>query len=755
MASQNPTAATGHIGRATPRVDGRAKVTGEARYAAEFTAPDLLHGVVVSSTVARGRIVSIDTAAARSVPGVVEVMTHENRPRTAWLDYSYTDQTSPPGAPFRALYSDEIQYSGQPVALVVAEDFETARHAASLVEVAYEAEPHQTNFAVAQHQSKEPKKRRTGVEPPASPRGDFDTAFAGAEIRFEHEYLTPIAHHNPLEMHASTVIWEGDGAITVYDKTQGVQNSQAYIAWVFGLPADKVRVMSPFVGGAFGSGLRPQYQLLLAVMAARMLERSVRVVLTRQQMFTFGYRPETVQSIAIGAGRTGLLEAIKHRAVANTSRFEEYQENVVNWSGGLYRCENARHEYELAPVDLYTPIDMRAPGGGIGSFALESAMDELAHEAGVDPMDLRLLNYSDRDQNKGHVFSSKALRDCYRQGAERFGWAQRSASPRSMRDGRELVGWGMATGVWEAYQQKTSAKAALSTERLTISSAAADIGTGTYTIMTQIAAEIMGLPLDRVTAKLGDSSLPASPVEGGSWTAASLGSAVQTVCLGLREAVLKQARGMEGSPFAHAGNEDIVFAHGRIALKSDPSRSVSLSEIAAAAKDGTIEHEGSEKPSLIKNYGYARFTHSAVFAEVKVDEELGIVRATRLVNAVAAGRILNPLTARSQVMGGTAWGLSMALHEETLTDHRYGRHMNHNLAEHHVPVNADMPEVDVIFVEEHDEIVNDLGIKGLGEIGVSGTAGAIANAVFHATGWRIRNLPITPDKVLAGLARKP
>jgi xanthine dehydrogenase YagR molybdenum-binding subunit len=448
------------------------------------------------------------------------------------------------------------------------------------------------------------------------------------------------------------------------------------------------------------------------------------------------------------------LEALRHRAIANTSRFEEYQENVVNWSGALYRCANVEYGYEIAPTDLYTPLDMRAPGGGIGTFALESAMDELAYATGVDPMALRLLNYSNKDQNHNKDYTSKKLRQCYQQGAERFGWDKRSPAPGSMRDGHELVGWGMATGIWEAYQMKTSVRVSLSSSGLTVSTASADIGTGTYTIMTQIAAELLGLPLEKVTARLGDSSLPASPIEGGSWTAASVGSAVQTVCLGLREELVKQAKKLKDSPLAQAGNEEIVFEDGRIAVKGDSSRSVSLMDVVAQAKDGTVEYEGSESPGLIDSYRYARFTHSAVFAEVKIDDELGIVRVTRLVNAVAAGRILNPLTARSQIIGGVAWGMSMALHEETLVDHRYGRYVNHNLAEHHVPVNADVPEIDVIFVEEKDDIINDLGIKGVGEIGVTGTAAAIANAIFHATGHRVRDLPITPDKVMGGLPRE-
>ena len=738
------------VGTAQRRVDGRAKVTGAARYAAEFAAADLLHGAVVSSAIARGTIKGIDTKAAEAVPGVVKVYTHRNRPRTAWLDSSYRDEVAPPGHPFRALKSDTILFSGQPVALVVARDFETATYAASLVEVSYDAQAPKTDLDRQRDESYVPPKKRSGIEPPPKPRGDADGAFAGAPVRVQQEYRVAVEHHNPMEPHATTVVWDGGGAITVHDKIQGVTNTQAYITGVFGLTKDQVRVVTPFVGGGFGSGLRPQYQLFLAVLASLDLERSVRVVLTRDQMFTFGHRPLAIQTVSLGAEADGRLTAIIHDSVQETSTFEDYQENQVNWSGMLYRCDNTKLTYELAKLDTYTPADMRAPGAVLGVYALEAAMDELAYATGIDPVELRLRNYiADRDQNTDKKLTSKALEACYRQGAERFGWAKRDARPRSMRDGRELVGWGMATGVWEAMMQKTSARATLTADgRLEVATASADIGTGTYTILTQIGADALGLGMDDVTARLGDTSLPFSPLEGGSWTAASAGTAVQMACESVREAVFKLARQMDGSPLANADLDHVTFEHGRIFVTRDPSRSVSLVDAVRSSKAGKVEAEETAAPSMIQQMRYVGYTHSAVFVEVRVDEDLGVVRVTRVVSAVAAGKILNLKTARSQILGGVVMGIGSALHEESMLDHDLGRFMNHNLGEYHVPANADIGNIDVIFVDEPDDKASPIGVKGLGEIGIVGTGAAVANAIYHATGKRVRDLPITIDKLL-------
>ena len=739
-----------HIGAPRSRVDGPAKVTGAAKYAAEFEAPNLAYGYVVSSAVARGRIAVVETTAAEAVPGVLKVFTHANRPRTAWFNSSYQDEVAPPGAPFRPLYDEKVLYSGQPIALVVAETFEIARYAASLIRTEYETEEHETDLKLARARAYVPPKTRSGITPPPKPEGDAMKAYADAPVRVWGEFNHAPEHHNPMEPHASTVVWEGGGKLTVHDKIQGVQNSQGYVASVFGLSKDDVRVVSPFVGGGFGSGLRPQYQLFLAVMAALDLERSVRVELTRDQMFTFTHRPATISTVMLGAEPDGRLVSMKHDAVQGTSQFEDYQETVVNWSSLLYHPKNIALSYQIAKLDTYTPGDMRAPGAPTGISAIECAMDELAYATGVDPVELRLRNYTERDENSDKEFTSKELRACYRLGAERFGWAERKPEPRSMREGRELIGWGMASGVWEAYMMKTSARATLTLDgKLEVATATADIGTGTYTILTQIGADALGLAMEDVTAKLGDSALPASPVEGGSWTAASAGAAVDAACRSVREKLFGYAQTMKGSPLANAAIDQVSFANGRIVLTTDPSRSVTIAEAMRAGGVDRIEAEETASPSLLTKTRYASYTHSAVFAEVRVDEELGQIRVTRIVNAVAAGKILNPKTARSQVLGGVVWGLSKALHEETFTDHNLGRFMNHNIAEYHIPVNADVHDIEVVFVEEHDDKVSPLGVKGLGEIGIVGTPAAIANAVFHATGKRIRDLPITIDKVLA------
>lgn len=737
------------VGTPRSRIDGPAKVTGLAKYAGEFSAPDLLHGYVVSGIVAKGRIRSIDTSAAEAVPGVVKVLTHENRPRTAWLNYNYQDQVAPPGAPFRALYDDKILYSGQPVALVVAEDFDTARHAATLVKVDYEAEAPSVDLTKVEAFAYDPPMKRNGIKPPPKPWGDADAVFDTAAVKVREQYTLATEHHNPMEPHASTVIVEEDGTYTVYDKIQGVSNSQGYLANVFGLKKDEVRVLNPYLGGGFGSGLRPQYQLFLAMLAARDLGRSVRVALTRDQMWTFSFRPEAIQTISLGADRDGTLQALRHDALAPTSQFEDYQEVVVNWSGILYKCDNVALTYKLAKLDTFTPADMRAPGAVTGVFAIETAMDELAYATGQDPIQLRLKNYTQRDQTQeDKPFGSKELRACFEQGAERFGWAKRDPEPRSMREGRELVGWGVATGIWESMMMQTSAHAILTADgRLEVGNSTGDIGTGTYTILTQIAADTLGLPMEAVTTKLGDTRLPEAPIAGGSWTAASSGTAVMKACRDVGEQVFRLARQMDDSPLANVDFERVAFADGHIVVADDATRRVALVDVMRAAGVDKLEATGQAAPDKDFNSQYEAYTHSAIFAEVKIDEELGQVRLTRIVSAIAAGKILNPKTARSQILGGVVMGIGAALEEESLMDTTLGRFMNHNLGEYHVPVNADIHDIQVIFVDEEDR-ANPLGVKGLGEIGTVGTAAAIANAVFHATGKRIRHLPITVDKII-------
>lgn len=738
------------IGMAVSRVDGRDKVTGQARYAAEHPAEALLYGVVVSGTITKGRITSIDAGKALAVPGVIEVITHENRPRLRSFDLFYKDMTAPGGSPFRPLYDDKIHSSGQPVALVVAETFEAARYASSLVEIAYEAEAHETCLLDHVERSHKPSRLKAGYTPPPEPKGFADEVWDKALVRMEGEYYSGVEHHNPLEMFASTVVRGADGQLTIYDKTQSSQNSRWYVSHVFGLSKDKVTVRNPYVGGAFGSGLRPQYQLALAVMAALKLERSVRVVLTRQQMFSFGHRPETIQRVRLGARPDGTLTAIIHEALAETSRNEDYVEAVVNWSGQLYACEHIRLGYKLVALDRFSPIDMRAPGAAHGVHALEVAMDELSYELKMDPLALRLKNYADLDPTDGLPYSTKELRACYEQGAQRFGWDQRPGEVRSMREGHELIGWGMATGMWDAMQMFARASAVLHAEgNLVVSSAATDIGTGTYTAMCIIAADAMGMPLERVRFQLGDSTLPVAPVEGGSSHVATVGSAVQGVCEKLQKSLFKLARKMPDSPFARARFEDAEFAGGALRLRAQPAHALPLGAIVAFDGAGRLEEKYMMLPNVLKQQNYMRATHSAVFVEVRVDEAFGTVRVTRVVSAIAAGRIINAKAARSQIIGGVVWGIGQALHEETQSDHRIGRFMNHNLGEYHVSVNADIHAIDVVFVQEDDRIVSRLGAKGVGEIGQVGVAAAVCNAIYHATGRRVRSTPMTPDKVMA------
>jgi xanthine dehydrogenase YagR molybdenum-binding subunit len=704
---------------------------------------------VVTSTIAKGRIVGIDTSEALRVDGVIDVLTHENRPRMADTDRAYKDDVAPEGSPFRPLYDDRILFSGQPIALVVAEEAEIARFAASLVLVKYDEEAHVTDVYRQRDEAialEAPANPAENPFAPPKPRGAAEKAFAAAEVRHQGEYYVPIEHHNPMEMYASTVIWDGGGKLTVYDKTQGVQNVQRYVCSVFDMKPDDVRVMSPFMGGGFGSGLRPQYQVVLAVLAARALERSVRLVLTRQQMYVLGYRPAMIQRIGLGARAGGTLDAITHEAVTVTSKYEDFHRQETAWSGLLYKCANAKYAHKLARLDLATSCDMRCPSAATGVYALECAMDELAVALKLDPLELRLRCYSDRDQNADRPYSSKSLRDCYRQGAEAFGWNKRSPEPRLMRDGNELVGWGMATGIWDAFQMPIAVRIVLSANgHAEVSCATSDIGTGTYTIMAQVAADMLGLPLDSITIKLGDSTLPQSPVEGGSWIAASVSNGIATTSDAVRKELLRLAKEMPNSPLADAAPDEVALADGKLVSKRDASRAVSIAD---AMRHGAVDRIEQEKSTTFADDGsHSHNTHSAIFAEVKVDEQLGVIRVTRVVSAVAAGRILNTKTAHSQIMGSVVWGIGMALHEETLIDHKFGRIMNANIAEYHVPVNADVYDIKVIFVDEPDEIINPLGVKGVGEIGIVGVAAAIANAIYHATGKRVRDLPITLDKL--------
>ena len=709
---------TQYIGQPVSRVDGRLKVTGRATYAAEFDARGQAHAAVVRSTVAKGRIGSIDTSAAERAGGVVAVVTHRNAPRLAYR--AHKGAVDPEiGERLHVLQDDRVSHQGQPVALVIAETLEQAHHAATLVRVIYAPENAVSDVTrVAPVNATRQQTDQPAARPPEVRRGDPEGALAAAEVKVDQTYVIPRENHNPIEMHATIASWTGD-QLTLWDKTQWVHNSADEIAAVFGVPAENVRVVSPFVGGAFGSGLRTWPHVTLAALGARVAKRPVKLMLTRREMYyAVGYRPHTVQRVALGAKQDGRLAAIIHDGHQETSTYEEYSESLVNATRFLHSCPNVYTRQRLAPMNVHTPTFMRAPGEASGVYALESAMDELAVALNVDPVELRLRNEPQQDEFKKLPFSSRSTRECYRLAAERFGWSRRSAKPGSMREGRWLIGWGMASATYPMNFAPCSAKARLLPDGTAeVTTASSDMGPGTCTSMTQVAAEALGLPIDRVKFTLGDTRLPRAPVHGGSMTMASVGSAVQAVCRKARDEALARGRGSD--------------------LADSMRRLGQPIEALADTKPGDDAQR------------FSMHAFGAVFVEVAVDADLGETRVRRIVGAYGAGRIVNPKTARSQCIGGMIGGIGMALMEHSIVDARNGRVTNGNFAEYAVPVHADAPPtMEVIFVDEQDPHVNPLGVKGLGEIAMVGVAPAITSAIFHATGKRIRALPVTPDKLL-------
>lgn len=739
------------IGQPISRLEGHLKVTGSAQYAGEYQAEDLLYGYVVNSTITKGKIKSIDTSEAKKMAGVVEIFTHENKPSTAWFDFKYADMDAPPGTVFKPLKDNDIKYNGQPIGLVVADSFEMARYAATKIKIIYEEKTFETDLKTNLEKSRDPKKGLASMlkPPPPKPTGDFNKEYENSHIKIDSQFSHGTEHHNPMEMYASTVIYEGKDKLKIYDKTQGTINSQMYVANVFGLKMKNVQVISPFVGGGFGSGLRPQHQLFMAVMASLALKRNVRVTLDRAQMYMIGHRPPTLQHTQFGADKTGKVNAIYHKAIGETSRFEDYVEIVVNWANMLYPAENTLLEHEIVPLDVYSPLDMRAPGGSTGMHAIEVTLDEIAYRLNIDPVELRLINYSEIDKSSDKEYSSKELKQCFLQGAEKFGWNERNPEPRSMKRGNKLVGYGMATGIWDANRIFGRAEAVMTPDgKVEIKSAVTDIGTGTLTIMTQIAADELGIPIEDITFSYADSKMPFAPIQGGSFTTATVGPAVQNACQALNKKLFKLAKNMKDSVLSEARLKDVQFKEGIISLSENPEVQIKVRDILALNEGKSIKTTNSAMPNPLTYGKKARAVHSAVFVEVEVDEELGIIEVKRAVTAVAAGKIINPKTAESQVLGGMVWGISKALHEETILDHQFGKYMNANLGEYHIPVHADIQDLEVIFVEENDQFVNDLGVKGVGEIGGVGMPPAITNAIFHATGKRIYDLPIHFDKLL-------
>ena len=733
-----------YIGRGVDRVDGRAKVTGAAVYAAEVPVAGVAYAVIAGSAVARGAVRALELDAARAAPGVLAVLAAGEAPRLPGAS-----SRSPQERVLQLLQDDQVHYADQPIAVVVADTLERAQHAALLVRATYTPRAPDLELGAPGVESYAPQSLgpRGATD---SQRGDVAAGLAAAAHQIAATYTTPIENHHPMEMHATTAVWRGDDHLTLYDSTQGLFNVRRRLAKLFGIAEANVRVIDHYVGGGFGSKGSPWSHVPLAALAAKAVGRPVKLVVTRQQMCSLvGYRPVTVQRLALGADAHGRLTAIEHRVTSTTSRFDEFAEPAATSSRMLYSCPNVATSHRLVRLDLPTPTYTRAPGEASGTYALECAMDELAHAAGTDPLELRIQNHAARDEHEAKPFSSKSLLECYRRGAEAFGWAKRPRAPRSLRDGGLLVGWGMATATYPARQLPASAIARLRADgSLLVQAATQELGTGTYTIMSQIAADELGVPLARVTFELGDTAYPEAPMSAGSMTAASTGSAVKLACAALRDKLAGLAVAEPASPLHGAAIGDLAAEDGALVVRREPGRREPYAAI--VARTGAAELSAQHTTQVAKEHEL-RSMHSfgAVFAEVRVDEPLGVVRVSRMVGAYAAGRILNAKTARSQLVGGMVWAIGMALTEETVRDPRSGRVVTRDLADYHVPSHADVPDLSVIFVDEDDPYVNEVGAKGVGEIGNTGAHAAIANAVFHATGRRVRDLPIRLDKVMS------
>ncbi|TYB62235.1 xanthine dehydrogenase family protein molybdopterin-binding subunit [Nonomuraea sp. PA05] len=720
------------------RVDGRLKVTGQATYAAEHRADGTVHGVIVTSTVGKGRITAIDTRQAAAQPGVLTVISHLNAPKLPYRPFRGV--TDPPrGEHLRVFQDDRVRFFGQPVAVAVAETLEAAQHAASLVKVAYAAERPATDLSSPAGEPNEPENYQ---------RGDADQALRQAHTRIEQTYRLQREHHNPMEPHATIARWDGD-RLTVWDKTQMVLNTRAALASVFGIPEDGVRVISPFVGGAFGSGLRAWPHVTVAALAARQVRRPVKVVLTREQMYSgTGFRPVTEYKLTMGADQRGRLTAAVHDIRAETSTYEDYREALTILGQMTYTTPNVRQTYRSIPLDISTPTWMRGPGNATAAFAIECAMDELAHEAGIDPIELRLRNEPEQDPGTGAPFSTRRLRECFRVGARTIGWDDRNPKPRSTRDGDWLIGTGVAVAAYHTGRAPAQALARLTEDgTATVQSATSDMGPGTYTSMTQVAADALGLPVSRVRFQLGDSTMPPAPPHGGSMTMASVGSAVADTCDKLRRQATDLAIDDPGSPLHGASADDVVADNGRLHLRDDPGRGETYQQLLARIGRPHLEARGGYTPGdeveRLSTHAYG-----AVFAEIAVDERLGLVRIRRVLGVYDAGRIINPKLAHSQAIGGLVGGIGMALLEHTVADPRDGRLVNANLADYLVPTNADVPDVNAVYLDGEDRQADPIGVKGLAEVVIVGVAPAIANAVFHATGRRVRDLPITIEALL-------
>jgi xanthine dehydrogenase YagR molybdenum-binding subunit len=733
-----------NIGQPLTRREGILKVTGRARYAADNHPAGMLYAVMAVSRIARGRVASLDVAAAKAHPGVVEVMTPANKPALA---QDPDAKTNPFMFRLDLLQNDRVRYANQPIAVVIAATLEAATEGAALLSPRYQTEPARVGLDAGE--SFVPA--GVGVGNPAeSHRGDVEAGLAAASKRIEASYETAPQYHNAMEPHAIVAAWDGD-TLSVDTPSQGLAMAQGRLAGLFGISPDKIHIRSPYLGGGFGSKGLISGPQVLGVMAARLVGKPVKLVLSREQMFgPVGHRAGTRQTLRIGTDGDGKLTALDHHARTTSSTFDDFFEPAADASHTLYASPSIATSHDVVRVDSGTPLFMRAPGEATGSIALESAIDEMAHACAMDPLAFRLQNYAEVEPISGKPFSSKALRDCYAKGAARFGWDRRPLAPRQMRDADGLlVGWGVGTATFPALMFQAQARAALRRDGSGVMEIGAhDMGQGAWTALAQIAADGLGLDIEQVAFRSGTSDLPDAGIAGGSAHTATAGMAIHNAGADVIAKLADLATGDRRSPLFGAGNAGVVARDGRLFRRDDDRSSESYADILGRAGLAEIEGHGKSAADPAAQSVYAMHAHGAVFAEVKVDPDFGQVRVTRLVGAFAAGRIINPRMVQSQLYGGMIWGVSFALHEHAVMDSRSGRPMNANLAEYRVPVNADVPSLEAILVEEHDPHVNALGIKGVGEIGVTGSAGAVANAVWHATGIRVRKFPIALEHAM-------
>lgn len=731
-------------GQPLTRRDGILKVTGRATYAADNHPEGMLYAVTAVSRIARGRVTSLDVAAAKAHAGVIEVITPDNR---APLSHDPAVKMPPFGFRVEVLQDSTVRYANQPIALVIAETLEAATEGAILLNPQYKVETARVGLDTGERYA--PPAVGVGG-PPRTAFGDIDRGLADADLVTDASYSTPAQYHNAMEPHAVVAQWEGDN-LTLDMPNQALTLSAASYAKYFGIPAENVLIRSPFLGGGFGSKAILNGPQILGIIAARTLQRPVKLVLTRAQMYgPVGHRGATWQRLRIGTDRQGKMTALHHHSLSATSSFDDFIEPAANASLPLYASPALLADHSGLRLDTGTPGPMRAPGEASGSAALEVAIDEAAEACGMDPLEFRLVNYAETEPGTGKPFSSKSLRECYAQGADRFGWSRRSLQPRMMRDENGfLVGWGMGTAVFHCPHFPAEARATLRADGTAlVETSGIDMGQGAWTALAQIAAEALGLDPGQVELHSGVSNLPDGGIAGGSGHTASAGLALHNASEDVIAGLAKLATDDPASPLFGSGNVGVVARNGRLHSVDDESRSESYVDILARAKCADLVGTAKASRSADVAAGHALYSHGAVFAEVKVDPDLGQVRVTRLVGAFAAGRIINPRLVESQYFGGMIWGISFALHEEAITDRRTGRIMNADLAEYRVPVNADVPSLEAILIPETDSVINALGVKGVGEIGITGTVGAIANAVWHATGVRVRRFPIRLEDLM-------